>query len=67
MRLDSNVLQVCDSILAETKDSLTYYDYYILKARYFLLANNIDSVKFYINRTRNFTKIISENAHVIGL
>lgn len=67
MRLDSNVLQVCDSILAETKDSLTYYDYYILKARYFLLANNIDSVKFYVNRTRNFTKKISENAHVIGL
>ena len=54
LRLDSLSLRLCDSIMAATDDSLTYYDYYILKGRYYLLSATPDSALHYARRTRDF-------------
>lgn len=67
MRLDSETLRLCDSIMAAAHDSLTYYDYYILKGRYYLLSTKPDTALLFARRTRAFAERQPSSPRISGL
>ena len=57
----------CDSLISKAPDSLTYYDYYMLKGRYHLVSDHPDSALTYINKTRAFASKQPPSPRVKGL
>ena len=67
IRPDTNAPALCDSMMSIAADSLTYYDYYILKGRYYLLSDKPDSALDIARRTRTFAKRQAPTPRTLGL
>lgn len=67
LRLDARAPQTCDSLMAAASDSLTYYDYYILKGRYYLLTEHPDSALPFARNTLAFANSRPATPRTLGL
>ena len=54
--VNADAAEMCDSMMAAAPDSLTYYEYYILKGRHLLQTDNPDSAVRMAWRTRTFAR-----------
>ena len=67
LRLDARAPLTCDSLMAAATDSLTYYDYYILKGRYYLLTEHPDSALPFARNTLAFANSRPATPRTLGL
>lgn len=62
-----NALTLCDSMLSTAKDSLAYYDYLLLKGRYYLLSPNPRQALPYAQKTLAFCQNKRKSKRIYGL
>lgn len=65
--LGSQAISICDSMMAMAPDSQTYYDYYILKGRYYLLSSKPDSAPVFAKQTLAFADKQPTTQRTMGL
>lgn len=65
--MSPSVVAVCDSVLNTTADSFEYYDYYMLKGRYYLMARKQDTALAMARRTMLFASGKKPSLRINGL
>lgn len=54
LSMASDAIKICDSIMKSSTDSFTFYDYYILKGRHYILSAHPDSALIFASKTKIF-------------
>jgi two-component sensor histidine kinase len=66
-QMKPNALNLTLQKLNKSRDSFTYYDYYLVIAKYYLLSSSPDSMIPYVEKTLSFTKRQKESPRLNGL
>ncbi len=64
---DKEAVRICDSIIENTTDSNTFYDYYILKGRYCLQTQHPEDALGYAKRTKDYASRQPQSPRMEGL
>lgn len=66
-QMASGALRLCDSMMTQAKDSFTFYDYYLLKGKHYLMTESNDTSKYFSEKTKAFAERHPESPRRNGL
>lgn len=62
-----NALRLCDSMMTQAKDSFTFYDYFLLKGKHYLISESNDTSLHFSAKTKAFAEKQPESPRRNGL